>query len=177
MSTVIIGALAAIAAVIGSFVTWKISKRNTSGSIDTSEASDLWAEGSQLRAELRTELTETKAALHTAAEAITELKDEIRLSREETHGARTEALELRIHIAALTEQITELHKTQMEALKEVKTGNTLTLAGLADNAETRRIMEIPKKDRTNTEQGHLDTALERLSVDQAADQTDDKEAS
>ncbi len=177
MDSIIIALLATIAACIGSYMTWKISKRNASGAIDTSVASDLWAEGGQIRTELRTELTETKTALREASKAVTELKDEIRLSRQETHDARAEALELKKQLNMLTQQITELHRTQMEALKEIKTGNTLTLAELADNIESRRIMALPKKDRTDMETAHLDTASERLSDDLAADQTNDKETS
>jgi sRNA-binding protein len=181
-TTLIIAALTAVVALVGSLVTWMISKRNASGAIDTSVAADLWAEGGKIRGELRTDLADTKAALTAAAAAVTELKDEIRLSREETAAAREESRlsreetrEMKAHITSLTAQISELHRTQIEALNEVKTGNTLTIGGMADNAESRRIMEVPKAARTSHEADHLDTATDRLPSDLAADQTQDKE--
>lgn len=181
-STLLIAALTAAVALVGSFVTWKVSKRNASGAIDTSVAADLWAEGGKIRGELRTDLAETKAALTLAATAVTELKDEIRLSREETAAAREEGRlsreetrEMKAQITDLTAQISELHRTQVEALKEVKTGNALTIGGMADNAESRRIMGILKGDRTAHEIDHLDTASDRLPDNLAANQEKDKE--
>lgn len=38
---------------------------------------------------------------------------------------------------------------------EIKTGNSQTLAQLADAVETRRIDDIPAKDRTPLEKSHL----------------------
>ncbi len=187
-ATALIGALTVLMAGVGSWVTWKISKRNASGAIDTSVAADLWAEGGKIRGELRVDLTETKkqledtsAALREAVAAITALNEEIRLSRQQTEAAREEhrlsrqeTKDLKLHITQLTGQITELHRTQIEALREVKTGNTLTIGGMADNAESRRIMNVPHEDRTPTERDHLDTASDRLSPDVAADQTKDR---
>ncbi len=177
MSSSVVVLLGVLTACLGSFVTWKIAKRNASGAIDTSVASDLWAEGGQIRTELRAELAETKEALKDALKAVLELRDEIRLSRQQTDDAREETLELKKHLVSLTEQIINLKETQTEALKEVKTGNTLTIAELADNAETRRILDILKKDRTAKETEHLNTASDRLPDDLAADQTKDKETS
>ncbi len=188
-ATALIGVLTVLMAGVGSWVTWKISKRNASGAIDTSVAADLWAEGGKIRGELRVDLTETKkqladtsAALREAVAAITALNDEIRLSREQTAEAqeehrlsRMETKELKLHITELTGQITELHRAQLEALREVKTGNTLTLGGLADNVESRRIMDVPEGDRTDHEQEHLRTAADRLPPDLAARQPDDND--
>lgn len=42
-----------------------------------------------------------------------------------------------------------------EVHEEVKTGNSQTLAQLADAVETRRIDEIPVKDRTTLEKSHV----------------------
>lgn len=195
-TTILIAVLTAVTAVIGSFVTWKISKRNTSGAIDTSVAADLWAEGGQIRGELRTDLAETKkqleatnTSLREAVAAVSALNDDIRLSREETTVAREETRELKVQITKLTAQITQLHAAQLEALhrqtglqaqavelhNEVQTKNSLTLGGLADNAETRRILTIPEEKRTKHEQDHLDTASERLPPDLAAPQERDKD--
>jgi len=188
-TAILIALITAVTAVVGSFVTWKISKRNTSGAIDTSVAADLWAEGGKIRGELRTDLAETKqkledtnTALREAVAVVTALNDEIRLSREETR-------ELKGQIAALTAQVTELHRSQVKALRnqsglkeqtadlhnEVKTQNSLSLGGLADNAETRRILAIPPEARTRHEQAHLDTATDRLPPDLAAWQPGDEE--
>lgn len=47
-----------------------------------------------------------------------------------------------------------------EVKHEVKTGNSQTLAQLADAVETRRVDEIPKKDRTPLEQSHIADVVE-----------------
>lgn len=41
---------------------------------------------------------------------------------------------------------------------EVKTGNSQTLAQLADAVETRRVDKIPQKNRTRTERSHIKEA-------------------
>lgn len=183
MTSIIIVAITAVAAVIGSYVTWRIAKRNTSGAIDTSVAADLWAEGGKIRGELRTDLAETKVALNDAITAVKALNDELRLSRERTESAleesrlsRQETRELKTQITELTGQLTELHQVQIAALQEVQTHNTLTIGGLADNIESRRIMDIPKNKRTDEEHEHLRTASNRLPDDLAASQKgDDKD--
>ncbi len=130
-------------------------------------------------------------ALREAVAAITALNNEIRLSREEAEASRRETRGLKSQIAALTAQVTELHAAQIHALKdqttqlteqttavsdEVRTKNGITLGGLADNTETRRILDIPEGDRTEHEREHLRTASERLPDDLAADQTKGTEA-
>jgi len=189
MSAILIAAFTAVAMIVGSFVTWRIAKRTSSGAIDTSQASDLWAEGGKIRSELRVDLTATKqqledtsAALREAVAAITALNEEIRRSREETEAAREEyrlsrqeTRELKTQITELTAQITELHRTQVTALAEVSTHNSLTLGGMADNDETRRILAVPKADRTPHEEDHLRTAPERLPDNLAASQGSDDE--
>ncbi len=56
MTTILIAAFTPIAAVIGGYFTLWIAKRNKSGTTRTSEAAELWAEGKEMRAELRAEL-------------------------------------------------------------------------------------------------------------------------
>lgn len=182
MSIIIAAALAPIAAVIGAFITLKISKRNSSGAINTSDATDLWEEGGNIRKELREDLSTTKEALTAAVTAVNALNEELRLSRDKTEAAleesrlsRKETGELKTQITELTAQIADLHRTSLEALTQVKTNNTLTLGGMADNAESRRIMDVPRSDRTPHERDHLDSASDRLPDDLAADQTKDKE--
>lgn len=180
----LIALITAITAIVGSFVTWRIAKRTSSGAIDTSQASDLWAEGGAIRGELRADLASTKTALQQAASAVTALNEELRLSREKTDAAveeirlsRQETRALKAQITKLTAQINDLHRAQMEALSEVKTYNTLTLGAMADNAESRRILAVPKAERTEHEREHLRTAPERLSDDLAASQEGDDHGS
>ncbi|MGI8624181.1 MAG: hypothetical protein ACR2NB_12020 [Solirubrobacteraceae bacterium] len=195
--TLLIAVLTAVVALIGTAATYWLGRRNTSGAIDTSVAADLWNEGGKIRAELRTDLADTKSALTAATTAVTALNDELRLSREKTDAAleesrlsRQETRELKAQIVELTTQITELHRAQIDALtaqttklteqtsavsNEVKTKNGITLGGLADNAETRRILAISEAERTEHEREHLRTAADRLPDDLAADQTKDTE--
>jgi len=181
-----IAVLTAVTAVIGSFVTWKIAKRNASGAIDTSVAADLWAEGGKIRTELRTDLADTKqkleetnTALRSAVAAVSALNDEIRAARER---ADCERVELREQISALTAQVTELSRAQTaqttnlsarttDLHNEVKTSNGLTIGGLADNTETRRILAVPSHLRTAAELEHLRSAPDRLPPDLAARQS------
>lgn len=71
MDPVVLAILSLVGVVIGPIITWKIAKRNTSGSIDTSEAATLWAESNEMRKELRDEVvtlrTELKAVRDYAA--------------------------------------------------------------------------------------------------------------
>lgn len=180
----LIALITAATAIVGSFVTWRIAKRTSSGAIDTSQASDLWAEGGAIRGELRADLASTKTALQQAATAVSALNEELRLSREKTDAAleesrlsRQETRELKVQITELKAQMTELHKTQMNALNEVKTHNTLSIGGMADNAESRRILNVPKDERTEHEREHLRTAPDRLPDDLAASQEGDNDGS
>lgn len=42
-----------------------------------------------------------------------------------------------------------------KVLREVKTGNAQTMGALADKAETRRIEELPKGERTEIDEDHM----------------------
>ena len=153
--TPLLGAAALVlVSVVTGFVTWRISQHAKSGKIDTSEAATLWEEGTKMRLELREEVISLKAQLAEAITAVTELNREIKASRAETERAREETRLSREETQALMAQIEELHG-------EVKTSNRLTMGALADNAETRRILLIPKGDRTDTEFEHLASAGDR----------------
>lgn len=148
----IYGALAVvIVATISGLVTWLVSRRTKSGKIDTSEAATLWDEGTKMRLELRNEVLSLKSQLAEAITAITELNHEIKASRAETERSREETRMSRAETRRLMNQIEDLHG-------EVKTSNRLTMGALADNAETRRILLLPKEDRTSVEFEHLATA-------------------
>jgi len=45
--------LTLVGLVVGPIITWKIAKRQKSGTIQTSEAADLWAESNKLRQEYK----------------------------------------------------------------------------------------------------------------------------
>lgn len=172
--TPLLGALAVIiAAAITGYVTWMIAKRSSSGAIDTSEAAKLWDEGTGMRQELRKEVIELKAQLITAIAAITALNHEITSSRQETEAAREETRKSRAETRVLMAQIEALHAETTNVLDEVKTSNALTIGALADNTESRRILEIPSRDRTDQEKMHLDTASDRIPDDKRASQNGD----
>jgi len=165
------------AAAVSGFVAWKKARRSTSGAIDTSEAATLWDEGTIMRQELRAEVASLKAQLIEAVTAITALNRDVALSREETALARKETQQSRYETLQLMKQIAGLHvdtrnvlQDTQHVLEEVKTGNGLTIGGLADNAETRRILDLPEGDRTLAEREHLTTAGSRLPEGQRAKQ-------
>lgn len=150
-----------LAAMVGSLVTWLISRRTKSGKIDTSEAATLWDEGTKMRLELRKEVTSLKSQLSEAITAVTELNQEIKAARLEAERAREETRQSRAETRELLHQIEILHEGQVELHDEVKTHNALTMGALADNQETRRILDVPKEDRTPVEFEHLASVGER----------------
>lgn len=136
-------------------VTWMVARRTKSGKIDTSEASQLWDEGTAMRVELRVQVATLQEKLAEAIKAVSALNEEIRMSRSETASAQEETRLSRIEIRRLMAKLNDLHE-------EVKTSNALTIGALADNTETRRILEIPREERTDVEKQHLATANQRL---------------
>lgn len=146
-----------LVAFVSGMVTWRVSLRAKSGRIDTSEAEKLWDEGTAMRLELRTEVSTLKEQLNQATESVILLNREIRLARAETIAARRETDKTREGLIILMKQIEDL-------AREVSTNNTLTLGDLAENAETRRILEIPKRIRTLVEIRHLETAEDHQVV-------------
>ena len=176
MTAEVLIALAAVAAAaVTGTVTWKIAKRSTSGAINTSEAATLWDEGTTMRQELREEVVALKAQVTEAMAAIVGLNADIRLSRQETEAAREETRKSREETRMLMLQIASLHRETREVLGEVKTNNTMSIGALADNTETRRILDLPIEDRTPKEKEHLRTAKDRLPHDLRAKQGDEEE--
>lgn len=159
-----------LAAAVSGFVAWKISRRSTSGAINTSEAATLWDEGTTMRQELRAEVIALKAQLIEAIAAITSLNHEITRSRQETEAAREETRKSREETRVLMGQIDALHAETTNVLTEVKTSNALSIGALADNTESRRILEIEPVDRTPQEKEHLATAKDRLPKELRAHQ-------
>lgn len=180
---------AVIVAAISGLVTWKVAKRSASGAIDTSEASTLWDEGTTMRQELRVEVVGLRAQLAEAISAVTALNREITHSRQETEAAREETRKSRAETRLLMAQIESLHaetkgvleevKTNTEetknVLEEVKTSNALSIGALADNTESRRILDIPAGKRTVQENEHLASAHTRIPDAFRASQGEDDE--
>lgn len=142
-------------ALISGLFTLLVARRTKSGKIDTSEAASLWVEGNAMRKELRDEVVFLKGELKDAITAINNLNTEIRKSRAETAKLREDNLRQNGEMQKLLNHIEELHK-------DVRTSNSLSIGALADNAETRRILQIPKEERTYMEKLHLATAHERV---------------
>lgn len=175
--------ISGLAVIFGSGVTgyfaWITAKRTAtstdrmaSGSITTSTAASLWDEGTAMRGELRQEVIDLRAQIALLIPQITSLNLEIMHSRQETEAARSETRQSREETRILMAQIESLHNETSALHEEVKTGNALTIGALADNTETRRILELPIAERTIIEQAHLDTAGTRLSEEKRADQSD-----
>ena len=178
MNAAIFAPLAVVlAAVVSGFVAWRIAKRSTSGAIDTSEAATLWDEGTIMRQELRAEVANLKTQLIEAVAAITALNTDVSHSRQETESARRETQQSRAETVELMRQIAGLHADTRHVLQdtkyvleEVKTSNALSIGALADNIETRRILDLPEADRTEMEKNHLTSAKDRLPDDLRAKQ-------
>lgn len=175
MSPELFSALAVVlVAAVSGLVTWKVARRSTSGDIDTSEASMLWLEGTSMRKELRDEVASLKAQLVKAIGAIGALNTEIASSRYQIETAREETRQSRAEIRALMAQIDNLHSDNRSVLAEVRTSTALTIGALADNSETRRILDLSPADRTPQEQDHLDSVENRLPDSQRAYQGDEE---
>lgn len=152
----ILGAIAVVlVASISGWVTLRVSHRTKSGKIDTTEAAKLWDEGTLMRGELRDKVVSLEGQLRAVTTAMLELNQELRHSHDETTVAREET--------RLSREETRLLMIEIKDVKsEIKTANALSIGALADNTETRRILEIPKDDRTNAENEHVATASDRI---------------
>lgn len=179
---------AGVVAAISGLVTWLVARRASSGSIDTSEAATLWDEGTVMRRELREEVVSLRQRLAEAIAAITTLNLQIagarrdtELARDETRKSREETQRLMVQVQILRNEtrdvLDEVKVNTVETkhvLDEVKTSNALSIGALADNIESRRILDIPVGQRTPQEVQHLDTAHVRLPDNLRADQGEEK---
>lgn len=157
MTQVLIALLALIGVVVGAAVTWLLGKRANSGRVATAPAETIFAEGQDFRRvliervnALQAALTGTQEALASATVQITRLLSELEENNHALAQSRMESVRATGEISKLRLAIAAVHD-------EVKTGNSQTIAQLADNDESRRINEIPHADRTKTEREHLDT--------------------
>lgn len=98
-TAVIVAVSAAIGVGLTGLVTWLVARRQTSGSVATSDAAQLWQEGQSIRADMRTEIVGLRAELAAAREETRELRDELAASRSETRALRAELVALRKRLA------------------------------------------------------------------------------
>lgn len=155
VTTAVLAALGVVlAAVVTGLVTWAVARRAKSGKVNTTEAAKLWDEGTTMRQELRIQVSVLEKQITALTANIVTLNQAIESARNETEAARYETRQSRAETRVLMRQIDALHG-------EVKTNNTLTIAALADNQETRRILLVPKDERTPVEFQHLSTVNER----------------
>jgi hypothetical protein len=181
-----------LAAAVTGYVAWKVAKRKNSGSVDTSEAASLWKEGASLRDNLtqqvvtvtatavglRVQLIDTSAQLTTTSSQLAEastsigrLLHDLEASNAATAAAREETQRYRGELSLVRADIAKVHAAVEITNSAVETGNSLSLGGLADNAESRRIAEIPEVDRTDAERKHIDTVgIQTESPSQPAEQ-------
>lgn len=99
-------ALQLVAVVLGggaltAFVAWRVSKRQHSGSVDTSEAASLWAESQAMRQELRAEVIASRGELSSLRVELAEVRTQLLAVRAEADHYREEAASLKARITAL----------------------------------------------------------------------------
>lgn len=112
-----IAPLSVLAGVItSSFVTYKVARRNTSGTVQTSEAASLWAESNALRAEYKARAEKLEARLE---EVNNQLSDVMR-----------QLTELKLNSAGMESKILELQRI----IKELREENQRLLALKRDEA-------------------------------------------
>jgi hypothetical protein len=162
MGNLILGILAFLGVSFTAWGAWSLGKRQvaadrrkTSGSIETSDAAVLWLASGKIREDLLTELQGARDDLHEATTQLSAALDRVAGLTAQVEQANTATLlaisemkEARAETAALRAVMEEVHE-------EIKTSNSLTAGALLDNTETRRILEIPEKDRTKAEREHL----------------------
>jgi predicted nucleic acid-binding Zn-ribbon protein len=107
---ILVGALAVIVVgAIAAYGTYWVARRQSSGTIKTSDASDLWAESQAMRAELRTEVIGLREEIVVLNKELRDLRVEMRALRKrlvvseariETIGDKSEADIKRVEEAA-----------------------------------------------------------------------------
>jgi len=75
--------------------------------------------------------------------------------------AKKEVVETKAAVVETKEQVVAVHAIVEGVATAVATMNDLTMGQLADQNETRRIVEIPKDKRTDAEKDHLAVVPEK----------------
>lgn len=96
---------AVLLAAMSAFVTYLGVRRKTSGSVDTSEASALWAESQSMRRELRDEAVELRAEVATLRREGEELRGSMATLQMEITQLRDENRRLRSRVETLNARL------------------------------------------------------------------------
>lgn len=96
--------LGVLGAALSALAAYAIAKRQRSGKIDTTEAETLWAEGQEMRRELR-------------AETVV-LRSEVLALRSEAVAARNESSSMRLELATLREESSVTHLAMAKLREE-----------------------------------------------------------
>lgn len=99
----VIGAVGA--ALVTGYITWRISKRLNSGSIDTSAAADLWTESQAMRKELRDETVSLRSDIDALRRDLAGASQRAANAEAETVRWRDQALALGEEVAHLRRQV------------------------------------------------------------------------
>ncbi len=77
ITPVLVFAGVVVTAVVSGSVTYFVARRNTSGSIDTSQAAELWAESNKLRAEYKERAEKLEARLEEVNDQLTTVMSQL----------------------------------------------------------------------------------------------------
>jgi len=101
----------AVAAALTAITTWALGRRKSSGTVATSEATDLWTASRTLQEALSAELVGARSeTAQLRVEAVT-LQTETAVLREEGAALRAEAVELREQMDDLKEELIKCNAT------------------------------------------------------------------
>jgi hypothetical protein len=102
--------LAAGAAVSGGGMTWLVARRRSSGTVATSEASDLWTEGQLMRADLRAEVVSLRDDVQRLGTQLDEMRRDFAIVNTTSDTVREENAQLRQDNQALRDQVARLRE-------------------------------------------------------------------
>lgn len=114
ITPVLVFAGVVVTAAVSGSVTYFVARRNTSGSIDTSQAAELWAESNKLRAEYKERAEKLEARLEEVNNQLSEVMKQL--------------TDLRVKDGTNEARITELERI----IKELKEENQRLLARKRD---------------------------------------------
>jgi uncharacterized coiled-coil DUF342 family protein len=130
----VIAVVAASTGIVTTVLTYLLSKRRSSGSVETSEASELWRESAALRDQLRTEAATLRAEVESMRAEAAAMRTEMAALRAETAQLREEAATLREEAALLRTSEARCREEQMKANDELrKYRGLLVQAGLLED--------------------------------------------
>jgi uncharacterized protein (DUF3084 family) len=113
VTTSLSAAAVAFGAAVSATVTYWIGRRKTSGTVATTEAETLWAEGQALRKELRDEVVDLRHQLEAARAEAAEAREEASKAKEEARLAKEEVFQLRKQLQYAQAELEDIHRTRM----------------------------------------------------------------